>query len=102
MEREYGMPLDAGIERAVRVLQAAGVETFESCDGAAGHAFSEPTVRFHGQQSEGYRALAAAMAGGLPVEKLRRTWPVIDGEPTGPCWELTFTPSTVVGLPPRV
>lgn len=82
--------IDPGIARAVSALQAAGVETFESCQGGAGHAFLEPTVRFHGGNSEGLRALAAAIDGGLPVAALRRVWTVIDSEPTGPSWELTF------------
>lgn len=74
----------------VVALNAAGVETFESCDGGAGHAYPEPTVRFHGDQAEGFRALAAAMSARLPVRDLRRVWPVVSGEPTGPYWELTF------------
>jgi hypothetical protein len=32
------------------------------------------------------------MDSGLPVAELRRVWVVVDGELTGPCWELTFTP----------
>ena len=50
----------------------------------------EPTVRFHGEHSEGFRALAIALQRGLPVLDLRRYWAIIDGEPTGPYWELTF------------
>jgi hypothetical protein len=88
----FDPPLDAGIERAVIVLRDAGVETFESCEGGAGHAYLEPTVRFHGERSEGFRALAVAMQAGLNVAGLRRVWPVNDGEPTGPWWELTFVP----------
>lgn len=76
--------------REVNALQSAGIETFESCQGGADHAFLEPTVRFHGDRSEGFRALAVAMQVGLPVNSLRRAWPVIDGDPTGPYWELTF------------
>ena len=38
--------LDPGIERAVNLLREARVETFESCEGGAGHAFPEPTIRF--------------------------------------------------------
>jgi hypothetical protein len=87
---EFSPPLDPGIEQAVRILRAAGVETFESCEGGAGHAYPVPTVRFHGDRSEGFRALAAAMQSGFQVAELRRIWPVIDGEPTGPWWELTF------------
>lgn len=89
--------LDKGIERAVHTLMDAGVETFESCEGGRGHAYPEPAVRFHGDRSEGYRALAVAIRGGLRVAELRRVWPVQDGEPTGPWWEMTFTPTTVGG-----
>ena len=87
---EFDSPLDTGIQKAVLVLRAAGIETFESCEGGPGHSYPEPTVRFHGHQPEGFRALAAALEGGLPVMGLRRVWPVLDKEPTGPWWELTF------------
>lgn len=88
--REYDPPLDPGIREAVSALNAAGIETFESCEGGDGHAYPVPTVRFHGGRSEGFRALAAALQSRLPVAELRRVWPVLDGDPTGPCWELTF------------
>jgi hypothetical protein len=84
------LTLDPGIGPYVEALQAAGVETFESCEGGDGHAMPEPTVRFHGARSDGFKALAVALESGLPVADLRRAWPVIDGEPTGPYWELTF------------
>ena len=90
--KEFEPPLDAGIKSAVEVLVAEGVETFESCQGGFGHAYYEPTVRFHGDRSEGFRALATAQRAGLKVVALRRAWPVIDGEPTGPWWELVFAP----------
>ena len=89
-EMTYDPPLDAGIATAVETLQTAGVETFESCEGGTGHAYPEPTVRFHGDRQAGFAALAAAMAEGLPVFKLQRVWSIIDGEPTGPDWEMTF------------
>jgi hypothetical protein len=82
--------LDKGIEDAVRVLVDAGIETFESCEGGEGHAYPEPTIRFAGAREEGFRAFAAARQMGLPVCSLRRIWPIVDGEPTGPWWELTF------------
>lgn len=84
------MPLDAGIARAVSILRAAGVETFESCEGGDGHPFREPTVRFHGSHVEGHRAYAVAMQGGLPVFGIQRVWDVVDGELTGPWWQMTF------------
>lgn len=86
----YDPPLDPGVEPYVGVLAAAGIETFESCDGGKGHAYSEPTIRFHGDRSEGFRAIAVALQHDLPVSDLRRIWTIIDGEPTGPDWELTF------------
>lgn len=84
--------IDPGIRRAVEVLYAAGVETFESCEGGPGHPFPEPTVRFHGGQAEGFRALAVALQHGLRVSELRRYYFIQDGEPVGPHWELTFIP----------
>jgi hypothetical protein len=89
----FDPPLDAGIAHAVHALRTAGVETFESCQGGEGHAYAEPTIRFHGDVAEGFRALSAAMQAGLRVGELRRVWPVLEGEPTGPWWELTFPPT---------
>ena len=83
--------LDPGIRAAVEVLRAAGVETFESCQGGEGHAYKEPAVRFSGEPAMGFRALAVAMEHGLPVYALRRVWRMDYGEPTGPWWELVFS-----------
>lgn len=86
--------VDRGIADAVRVLREAGVETFESCEGGEGHAYPVPTVRFHGENPEGFRVLVVAMEAELPVAELRRVWVMQDEEPTGPWWELTFAPTT--------
>src|SRR5205814_7266109 len=91
-DRTLPPDLDPGIRRYVEVLQAAGVETFESCEGGKGHAFAEPTIRFHGERAEGFKALSVALQHGLQVSSLRRTWPVRDGEPTGPWWEIVLVP----------
>ena len=82
--------LDAGIAEYVRILNAAGVETYESCQGGQGHNYAEPAVRFHGNHAEGYRALAVALECQLPVSVLSRFWSIQDGEPVGPSWQLTF------------
>jgi hypothetical protein len=82
--------LDPGIRDHVAILRAAGIETFESCQGGEGHAFHEPTVRFHGDASEGFRALAVALRHSLKVSELRRYYSIQDGEPHGPHWEMTF------------
>lgn len=86
----YSSPLDPRIADIVERLRASGIETFESCEGGDGHAYPEPTVRFHGERAEGFRALAVALTFGMRVLELRRVWPINDGEPTGPRWELTF------------
>lgn len=74
----------------METLNAHGIETYESCEGGNGHSYSEPTVRFTGDRSEGFRALAVALQHNFPVSSLRRAWSVQDGEPVGPHWELTF------------
>ena len=89
----FDPPLDSGISKAVQLLRNEGVETFESCEGGKGHSYHEPTIRFHGDRSEGLRALAVAIRTGLAVQELRRVWPIVDGEPTGPWWEITFIPT---------
>ena len=88
----WALPLDREISYAVKVLRDAGVETYESCEGGKGHAFLGPTVRFHGDKAAGLRAVSVALQHGLPVSELHRLWSVIDGELSGPTWELTFFP----------
>jgi len=90
--RQFEMPLDRWISFAVKVLTEGGIETYESCEGGEGHSFPEPTVRFHGNWVEGFRAYTVAVNYGLPVFGLRRFWSVTDGELTGPSWELVFFP----------
>lgn len=87
---DFDPPLDAGIEPIVAALVSAGVETFESCEGGIGHAFPEPTVRFHGDEAEGFRVLAVAMSLGMDVSELRRSWRLESTGPVGPWWEMTF------------
>jgi hypothetical protein len=91
-----GLPLlgglDPGITGIVNELRARGVPTSESCEGGPGHSFPEPTVRFKGTREDGFQALGIALQLGMPVRALRRVWRVIDGEPCGPLWELSFYP----------
>jgi hypothetical protein len=86
----FDPPLDAGIAPFVELLRRGDVETFESCEGGRGHAFPVPTVRFHGDEVEGYRAFAIARGGGLQPTELRRAWRVAGAELVGPWWEMTF------------
>lgn len=87
---DLDMPLDPGIERAVHCLRREGIETFESCEGGIGHAFAEPTIRFHGDAWAGYRAFGVAMQNGLRVAALRRVYDAIEGQLHGPYWEITL------------
>ena len=87
----FDPPLDKGIEKAVKILSDAGIETFESCEGGIGHAYPEPTIRFHGERFEGFKAFTIAMQNGLKVAYLRRIYETIDGELTGPYWEMVFS-----------
>ena len=83
--------IDPGIRQAVKRLQEANIETFQSCEGGSGHSYPEPTVAFYGTPEAGWRAVAVCLAHGLPVLSLRRVWDILDvNEPTGPHWELTF------------
>lgn len=85
------MPLDPGIRRYVLALRAGGIDTFESCEGGAGHAMPEPTIRFTGGMGEGFKALAVAKERGLPVLSFRLSYAMNDGFPTGPHWEMVFS-----------
>lgn len=84
------MGLDPGIRRYVLILRSGGIETFESCEGGSGHAFPDPTIKFHGNAWEGFKAISVAMSHGLPVLSVRLVWDVYDGMPHGPWWEMTF------------
>ena len=88
--KDFDPPLDAGIRKAVEILYKADIETFESCEGGESHSYPKPTIRFHGDRSEGFRALAVALQNDLPVSFIRRVWDINDGEPTGPIWEIVF------------
>jgi hypothetical protein len=74
----------------VDALRDAGIETFESCEGGDGHSFPQPAVRFAGAPDEGFRAVAVAVDYCFPVRAIRRYWTIMDGEPHGPDWEITF------------
>jgi len=88
--RQYNPPLDKGIKRYVEILVAAGIETYESCEGGEGHAYPEPTIVFHGEIGEGFRALAIAIENGLPIYEIRQFWSIRDLQPVGPDWAMTF------------
>jgi hypothetical protein len=84
--------MDPGIAPYVNILDAHGIETYESCQAGEGHCYPEPAVRFHGQVGEGYRAVQIALTYGMPVTDLRRFWTINrHGELDGPTWEIVFS-----------
>jgi hypothetical protein len=87
-----GDPLDLGIAHAVKILLDHKVHTTESCEGGEGHSYCDPTVGFHGSQGEGWRVLAVCLDFGMPVMHLVRKWQIIEGEPSGPYWDIVFHP----------
>jgi hypothetical protein len=89
-EPNWDALLDPGIAKAVKILNKFGIQTYESCQGGAGHSYPEPTVRFYGDRDEGFRAFTIAKQHGLPVTSLRRIWLITEDEPTGPDWEMVF------------
>lgn len=98
-----GEDLDPGILPLVIVLRDAGMETYESCQGGEGHAYPEPTIRFHGDRSEGHKALAAAdldrhrrrghrtLLGDRLQAYLRRAHSAQSGLPPVPCRRFSFS-----------
>jgi hypothetical protein len=88
--KTFSPPLDNGIKKAVEILCDSGIETYESCEGGPGHAYPEPTIAFHGERAEGFRALAIALQNGLPVDSLRRVWRIEDGELSARLGRLLF------------
>lgn len=88
--KRFHPPLDDGIKKYVTVLRKAGIETFNSCEGGKGHSCAQPTVLFHGDYLEGHRAMGIALQHDLPVASVARIWTNIDGEPTGPEWQMVF------------
>jgi hypothetical protein len=89
-ESDWDAFLDPGIAKAVKILNKFGIQTYESCQGGAGHSYHEPTVRFYGDRYEGFRAFTIAKQHGLRVTSLRRIWLITEDEPTGPDWEMVF------------
>ncbi len=80
--------LHPGVAPYVGALYAAGIKTYESCEGGAGHSYPESAIRFYGERGEGFRALAVALQHGFPVRAVKRIWTIDrDGHPHGPEWE---------------
>lgn len=87
------LKLDKGIRFPVRVLHAAGFETCQSCQGGKGHPYDQATIEMiaTGDDSEGFGALAALQAYGLPVDAVAIVWPVKNGLPYERLWRITFS-----------
>jgi hypothetical protein len=82
--------LDPGIAGAVVVLHDHGIETCQSCEGGAGHAYPCPTVDFLGGAGQGYAAVSVAVQHGLRPSRLSRVWNIDAGEIYESVWRIEF------------
>lgn len=85
--------IDEGILGAVKVLRAAGVKTFSSCQGGGypfGHGYSKPTICFDGDEAEGVRAYEVVEAAGFIPFQVARVFYKRGGTWYGDKWEMTF------------
>ena len=87
---EDWVDLDNGIKPWVLLLRESGVETRQSCQGGAGHAYDMPTIDLTGGPGSGMRALSVCLDHGLPVMELRRTWIVEHCGIGEAVWQLVF------------
>lgn len=85
--------IDLGVRFAVKVLHAAGIETCQSCQGGAGHSYPEPSIDLpaRGDDADGFGALAALQAYGLPVFAVHLVWSVRNGVPYEKLWRIVFS-----------
>lgn len=76
--KNYVLPewekLDVGIRPAVEILVKGGFKTFESCDASEGHCYTEPTVRFFGNEFDLIKAYDLCKSNGLSVSRAARVW----------------------------
>ncbi len=84
--------IDKGIRFAVRVLNAKGIDTQQSCQGGKGHAYNQPSVDIPAtdDDAKGFAALSALRDYGLPVQEVSIIWPVSGSLPTEKFWRVTF------------
>lgn len=93
MPEAFYQDLDPGIRFAVRVLHAHGhIETCQSCQGGEGHAYDRPTVDMiaTAEDAQGFEAVAALAAYGLPVADVAILWRIKNGLPYEKLWRVTF------------
>ena len=65
---------DPGIARPVCLLQQAGIDTVQSCEGGKGHSTHEPTIWFRGKKKEAKFVLKMAIELSWPISRVLREW----------------------------
>lgn len=91
--------IDKNIFPAVEILNKAGFETFESCQGGEGHCFPEATVRFWGNEFDLIRAFSVCELYKLNVFNGRRVYrktPFYENQTSllGEVWDRPFNELT--------
>jgi hypothetical protein len=82
--------MDPGFRETIRILWDNGVETDESCEAREGIATPNLPYAFMAITQRVLGRWPLQCKHGLRVDELRRHWHMIDGEPVGPHWQLTF------------
>lgn len=76
-------------DRAQRILTDNEIEEWGTA-----HGERQVTVSWEGGRSDGWRIFAEMLDANLPVRALRRCWRVMEGELTGPQWEIELWPGS--------
>lgn len=74
-------------DRCLELMQDNGIEEWSSS-----HSVTEVRVSWEGDRADGWKILAEMLSRDLPVLTLRRCWRMLDGEVTGPRWEIDLQP----------
>ncbi len=78
MKNDFSKYIDPLILPAVEILNKHGFKTFESCQGNEGHCYSEPTVRFFGDEFDLIRAYETCECYRLNVSEAKRVFIKVD------------------------
>lgn len=66
--------LDKGIRFPVRVVNAAGIRTNQSCQGGSGHSYPYPSIDIEDSPTVGFAVLHALEQYGIRCRAINRHW----------------------------
>lgn len=80
--------MDPGIRYPVRLLNAHGIPTDESCQGGEGHACPRPCIFM--PEPRAFEAMNVLQNAGVEVREVASIWSVDDGVPNERRWRLVL------------